>query len=101
MRRFILLTMVACASASCAPALWELWEPKREAPAATARIEPRVAWANTGYTVRAGELLFFGATGEIELDGLRVGPDGAKPWIGVRVGRGGLIGRIGPAGEPA
>ena len=102
-RGMLLITTVGMYSVACAPALWDLWQPKLDVPATVVRVEPREQWTDTGLTVQAGELLFFTATGDVEFASrghLRVGPDGADPWVGVKVDRGGLVGRVGASGEP-
>jgi hypothetical protein len=66
------------------------------------RVLPNRPWTNTGLTVRKGERLFFTATGEIRwaASGATCGPDGIDALIGWRVGRGGLVGRVGEQGKP-
>lgn len=99
----VLAGIIPLCFAACAPALWDRWRPKLDVPATVVRVEPRESWSDTGVIVQAGELLFLTAIGEVTFvshGDHRVGPDGDKPWVGVKVGKGGLVARIGPSGEP-
>ena len=77
-------------------------EPDLASALAIMRLEPNQPWTDTGLTVRKGERLFFTATGEIywAASGTTTGPDGLNGLVGWRVGRGGLVGRVGDAGKP-
>ena len=76
--------------------------PDLAAALAITGVEPNRPWTDTGLSVRKGERLFFTATGEIRwaASGTTSGPDGINGLVGWRVGRGGLIGRVGDAGKP-
>lgn len=77
-------------------------EPDLAAAVAITRVEPKCPWTDTGLSVYKGERLFFTATGEVRwaVNGTTSGPDGMNGLVGWRVGRGGLVGRVGEAGRP-
>lgn len=105
--RAALLAVVAatsCAVVACS-SLNGKWKPSTELTPDVLLVEPRQEWMDTGMDVTAGQLLFFTATGEVRWAssaglGVGLGPDGLDGSPGWRVGRGGLIGRVGDRGKP-
>jgi hypothetical protein len=65
-------------------------------------LSPSVAWSETSLTVRRGDELLFVATGQVTwgASNASTSPDGQDGVAGWHVGRGGLVGKIGPDGTP-
>ena len=71
--------------------------PPSAQPLAVVKVDAGQEWADSGLVVHKGERLIFWATGQIQLSakpGRIIGPDGDS-GLYYRVGKGGLVGRIG------
>lgn len=98
-----ILALISCGVTACSSLLGK-WKPAAEPAPRAVVVESRRPWTDTGIDVNATQLLFFTATGEVRWAalgkvGTGVGPDGVGGDPGWRVGRGGLVGRVGPAGS--
>ena len=100
--------MAACGAtlapcfANCGDPLPPAFQPDPASAVTTVTLTPSAAWADSGMTVRKGEWLLFSASGDVAWQTSRVttGPDGDRGVPGWTIGAGGLLGRVGPSGDP-